>query len=105
MATRKGRRRYLIEYAIEAAGQPRPITCARCGSTATLFPGPSQETAPKKDAAAFNAWQEATRLVICPHCTPLPSEKWPEWWHGKLAKACGCGQAACPVPAYAASKG
>ncbi len=74
-------------------------TCSICGSPSTFYPSPyvPDKKRPTVLVATGNG------LLVCPHCTPLPKDKRPEWLHGELVKACGCGCADCPVARKAAS--
>lgn len=83
--------------------QPTTFTCAQCGSESVHIPTKQ----PKKFRGAWEwmAWATEAAKGMCPHCTPLSRDKWPEWLHGRLFKSCGCGSAACPVPAFAAQRG
>jgi hypothetical protein len=76
------------------------LTCAQCGSPSRHVPVKE----PKKlgDAFTWMAFMKEAVKVICPHCTPIPENKWPVWEHGRVVKACECGSATCPVPTYAA---
>jgi hypothetical protein len=82
---------------------PKPPTCSRCGSEGVHVP--HGEPPKELRGSAWYAWMAEAAKMTCPHCTPLPVEKWPEWHHGRLVKACACGSATCPVPAYAAKIG
>ncbi len=76
------------------------LRCAQCGSPMRHVP--VKEPEKFRDALEWIAFMKEAVKGLCPHCTPLPTEKWPEWRHGRLVKGCGCGSPTCPVPEWAA---
>ena len=78
---------------------PHPVTCAVCGTACVHVPREQPKTLPRGYDSWLD-WMKEAAKVVCPHCTPLPVEKRPVWEYGRVVKPCGCGSAACPVPAH-----
>lgn len=100
MRTKRATAAARARQAVASAPAAIPVTCARCGSVAIHVRRKQPKTF--RHYAHWLAWWTEAMKAICPHCSPLPEAKWPDYLGGKLVKPCGCGSATCPVPAFAA---